>query len=100
MYISVFSTVENFLDLDVGDLLREVLLGESYAKAMGKLGKIDWFPEGDIDYEGGIGGVLAQWYHNFLDKRLTAGVCYSPLRLGFVTRAGVPFRAEEYLKRI
>jgi NCK-associated protein 1 len=31
-----------------------------------------------------------------LAKRLTAGVCYSPLRLGFVTRAGVPFRAEEY----
>eukprot|EP00026_Physarum_polycephalum_P000270 Phypoly_transcript_00270.p1 GENE.Phypoly_transcript_00270~~Phypoly_transcript_00270.p1 ORF type:complete len:988 (-),score=126.97 Phypoly_transcript_00270:2585-5365(-) len=96
VYVSVFSTVENFLDLDVSDLLREVLLGESHARVMGKLGKVDWFPEGDIDYEGGIGGVLASWYHDFMAKKLTAGVCYSPLRLGFVTRAGVPFRAEEY----
>ena len=48
VYVSVFSTVENFLDLDVGDLLREVLLGESHARVMGKLGKVDWFPEGGI----------------------------------------------------
>lgn len=50
VYVSVFSTVENFLDIDVGDLLREVLLGESHARIMGKLGKVDWFPEGDIFY--------------------------------------------------
>lgn len=48
VYISVFSTVENYVDLDVGDMLREVLLGESHARVMGKLGKVDWFPEGDI----------------------------------------------------
>lgn len=41
--------------------------------------------------------MLANWYYDFLAKKLTAGVCYSPLRLGFVTRAGVTFRAEEYL---
>ena len=40
--------------------------------------------------------MLANWYYEFMAKKLTAGVCYSPLRLGFVTRAGVPFRAEEY----
>jgi len=41
--------------------------------------------------------VLANWYYEFMAKKLTTGVCYSPLRLGFVTRACVPFRAEEYL---
>lgn len=40
--------------------------------------------------------MLANWYHDFMVKKLTAGVCFSPLRLGFVTRAGVLFRAEEY----
>lgn len=96
VYTTVFGTVENFLDLDVGDLVREVLLGESYAKPLGKLGKVDWFPEGEIDYEGGVGGVLANWYSEFIAKKLTAGVCYSPLRLGFVARAGVALRADEY----
>lgn len=96
VYISVFATVENFLDLDVGGMFREVLLGESHTRFMGKLGKVDWFPEGEIDYEGAIGGVLATWYCDFIAKKLTTGVCFSPLRLGFVARPGVPFRAEEY----
>lgn len=96
VYISVFSVVENFVDIDTGDMFREVLLGESHARVMGKLGKVDWFPEGDVDYEGGIGGIFAQWYCDFIAKKLATTVIYSPLRMGFVSRAGVPFRAEEY----
>jgi NCK-associated protein 1 len=97
VYASVLSLVENYVDLDVGEMLREVLLGEAYARPLGKIGRADWFPEGDIDFSEAMIGTIAKWYADFLSKRV---FCFSPLRLAFVAKPGAPagvlFRAEEY----
>jgi NCK-associated protein 1 len=97
VYTSVLSLVENYVDLDVGEMLREVFLGEAYARPLGKIGRPDWFPEGDIDFSEAMIGTLATWYSDFLSKRVS---CFSPIRLGFVAKPGAPagavFRAEEY----
>lgn len=62
VYLSVICLVENYVDIDVGDMLREVLVGEAYARPLGKIGRADWFPEGDIDFSEAMIGMLVGFF--------------------------------------
>jgi len=103
VYTSVLKLVENFVDINVGELCREVLLSEVCIPAVVKTGSFDWVTIDDTEfkYETPSGskliGIIVNWYYDFLSKKLTIpGICYSPSRLGFVSRSGLLFRAEFY----
>ncbi|KAK5577165.1 hypothetical protein RB653_002103 [Dictyostelium firmibasis] len=97
VFIGVLVLVENHVDIDIGDLIRETLLGEFYAKALGKSGRVDWFPEGEIEMNELTLHSITSYYVDLVSKKLnTPGVVFSPVKLGFISKAGTPFRAEEH----
>eukprot|EP01119_Soliformovum_irregulare_P005153 TRINITY_DN1660_c0_g1_i1.p1 TRINITY_DN1660_c0_g1~~TRINITY_DN1660_c0_g1_i1.p1 ORF type:complete len:1147 (-),score=374.72 TRINITY_DN1660_c0_g1_i1:168-3608(-) len=100
-YINAIKTIENYVDLDIGVLVAEVLLQEAYVPALGKSNTLDWINVDDPEIykfsEQSSIVFIAQWYGDFVARKLnTPGVVYSPLREGFVSRAGLPFRADLY----
>eukprot|EP01112_Ceratiomyxa_fruticulosa_P019008 TRINITY_DN6153_c0_g1_i1.p1 TRINITY_DN6153_c0_g1~~TRINITY_DN6153_c0_g1_i1.p1 ORF type:complete len:1157 (-),score=241.56 TRINITY_DN6153_c0_g1_i1:17-3487(-) len=98
VYISVIIMVENFVDIDVGDLIREVVLGESYVKPLGKIGRVDWFPDGEVDYQDSMIRTVVSFYSDLLTKKIIGNpaVVYSPVRQGFISKTQTPFHVEEY----
>ncbi|KAF2077623.1 hypothetical protein CYY_001086 [Polysphondylium violaceum] len=97
VFLGVMTLVENYLDIDVGDLIRETLLNEFYAKALGKGCRIDWFPEGEIEFNDVTLHSISNFYVDMVTKKLsTPGVVYSSVKLGFLSKAGIPFRAEDH----
>ncbi|GAM26866.1 hypothetical protein SAMD00019534_100410 [Acytostelium subglobosum LB1] len=97
VFLGVLVMVENYLDIDIGDLIRQTLLTEFYAKALGTCGRIDWFPQGDIEYAEAAMHSFTNYYFDFIVKRSSQlGIVYSPGRLGFLSRAGLPLKAEDH----
>ena len=103
IYLSVIKMAENFVDVDLGELVRELLLNEIWIPAVGKVGTFDWVVTDDIEfkYDGVNGtkaiGTIVNWYSDFVTKKLSIpGVCFSANRKGFVSRSGMQFRAELY----
>ncbi|EFA80340.1 component of SCAR regulatory complex [Heterostelium album PN500] len=97
VFLGVMVLVENYIDIDVGGLIRETLLAEFYAKALGKCGRIDWFPEGEIEYSEVTLHNFTNYFTDFISKKAqTPGIVYSPGKFGFLSRAGLQFRAEEH----
>lgn len=112
MVVFVESNLIVSVDIDIGVMVGEVLLGEAYIPALGKSNTLDWITvdETEIKYDINSVGFIAQWYVSLAILRLTClrygdlvarklntpGVVYSPLREGFVSRAGLPFRADLY----
>eukprot|EP01132_Coremiostelium_polycephalum_P004043 gene4043-5061_t len=97
VFLGVLVLVENYVDIDIGDLIRETLLSEFYAKALGKSGRVDWFPEGEIEYNDVALQSISNYFVDVVTKKLsTPGVVYSPVRLGFLSKTGLPFRAEDH----
>eukprot|EP01117_Protostelium_nocturnum_P003960 TRINITY_DN15235_c0_g1_i1.p1 TRINITY_DN15235_c0_g1~~TRINITY_DN15235_c0_g1_i1.p1 ORF type:complete len:1144 (-),score=340.06 TRINITY_DN15235_c0_g1_i1:56-3487(-) len=98
-YISALKLIENYLDLDIDDLLREVLMGESYVTALKKSGTLDWVDvdEGEVKYNGNLIGFYVQWYGDFISKKLTQpNIVFSPNRKCFASKTGMSFHAELY----
>ncbi|EGC34074.1 component of scar regulatory complex [Dictyostelium purpureum] len=97
VFIGVLVFVENYVDIDIGDLIRQTILTEFYAKALGKSGRVDWFPEGEIEMNDLTLSTITNYYVDLVSKKLNVpGVVYSPVKLGFISKAGTPFRAEEH----
>ncbi|EGG24359.1 component of SCAR regulatory complex [Cavenderia fasciculata] len=104
VFLGVLQMVENYVEIDVGDLIRETMLTEFYAKVLGKCGRIDWFPEGEIEYSDATLHSFTNYYTDFVAKKLHVaanqplgnGVVYSPARLGYLSKTGLPFRAEDH----
>jgi NCK-associated protein 1 len=99
--------IESYVDIDVADILRRVLLAETYHASLEmKTGGADsafaWVTAEPLaEMASTLAGRMATWYANAAAARLTGGppaaaVVYSPARLCFVSRAGNPFRASEY----
>ncbi|GAM28510.1 hypothetical protein SAMD00019534_116860 [Acytostelium subglobosum LB1] len=96
VFLGVMVIVENFVDIDIGDLIRETLLGEFYAKVMGKVGRIDWFPDGEIEYGDSAIHYYTNYYVDFVKKSTQLGHVYSPGRQGFLSRPGMQNKAEDH----
>ncbi|KYQ89693.1 component of SCAR regulatory complex [Tieghemostelium lacteum] len=97
VFLGVMLMVENYVDIDIGDLIRQTLLTEFYAKALGKPGRIDWFPEGEIEMQDLALHYIVNHVNDLISKKLTTpGVVYTPVRLGFLSKTGIPFRAEDH----
>lgn len=99
VFFSTFKLVENYVDLDIGDVIREACLKQCYSKSLSDVNKIDWSVEGEIAWgtEVSLMKFISKWYGDFVSKRLTQpGVCYSANRKAFISRAAMQFKAEEY----
>eukprot|EP01114_Cavostelium_apophysatum_P008095 TRINITY_DN2037_c0_g1_i3.p1 TRINITY_DN2037_c0_g1~~TRINITY_DN2037_c0_g1_i3.p1 ORF type:complete len:968 (+),score=390.05 TRINITY_DN2037_c0_g1_i3:690-3593(+) len=98
-YMNVLQLVENLVDINIGDLLREVLVQEIWIPAIGRAGTFDWVnaEETDIKFNGASVGHFVTWYSDFISKKLAVpGIVFSPSRKGFVSKTGMPFKAELY----
>jgi hypothetical protein len=53
VYCTVISQVEHYVDLDIGEMIREILISEIWIPALGKSGNLDWITveETDIKFE-------------------------------------------------
>eukprot|EP01133_Synstelium_polycarpum_P006513 gene6513-7543_t len=97
VFLGVLIMIESHVDIDVGDMIREVLLSEFYAKALGRCGRIDWFPEGDIEYSDVSLGAFTAFYTDFVKRAVqNPGHIYAPGRLGFLSRPAMPSHAEDH----
>jgi len=99
-YTSALKLIENYLDLDIDEMLREVMLSESYIPALKKSGNFEWVDvdDSDIKFNGSLVGSYVQWYGDFVSKKLaTPGIIiYSPNRKCFMSKQGVAFKAQLY----
>lgn len=85
VYMSLLRGIENYVDINVTKITTSVMLEELYA------------PTGAKDVPNNSSKLVTQWYVEFLTNKINLpGVCYAPNRKGFVSRRGLPFRAEEY----
>jgi len=98
LFFSTVRLLENYVDVDVGEALREFLLTHIYNKALSDVNKIEWTVEGEISWSTDtMIRFVSKWYGEFVSKRLAIpGICYSPNRRAFISRAAMQFRAEEY----
>jgi len=99
MFFASVQLIENYVDLDIGELVREVCLKQCYNKSLSEVNKIDWTAEGELSWGTDVHLIkyMSKWYGEFVSKRLsTPGICYSANRKAFISRATMPFRAEEY----
>lgn len=99
-YAAVLKQVEHYVDIDIGEMLRDVFLNEVWIPALGKSGNLNWVTveETEVKYQDAMIGDLVKWYTEFVVKRLqpNSGIVYSPLRRGFVSKANLAFKAELY----
>ncbi|KAL6050935.1 hypothetical protein QOT17_019527 [Balamuthia mandrillaris] len=98
-FFSVLHMVENYVNIDVGVIIRKVLLKHTRPNQLTDVHKIDWSVEGEIQWDEGefLIKTLSTFYADFVSKRIQLpGTVYSPLRKAFISRANLPFHAEEY----
>jgi len=101
VYISSLKLMENFIDLDISEIVREVLLSEVWMPALGRncVSSFEWLnmEETDIKYDGSFLGQYVAWYADFITKKLVpSGAIYSPVRHGFVSKPGSLLKYELY----
>lgn len=81
--------------------MREVMIGEIWIPALGKAGTLDFASaeETDIKFNGSMVGNFVTWYGEFISKKASSpqsGIIFSQARKGFVSKLGMPLRAELY----
>eukprot|EP01087_Luapelamoeba_hula_P014697 TRINITY_DN4352_c0_g1_i1.p1 TRINITY_DN4352_c0_g1~~TRINITY_DN4352_c0_g1_i1.p1 ORF type:complete len:922 (+),score=120.84 TRINITY_DN4352_c0_g1_i1:139-2904(+) len=99
MFFSTIKLVENYVDIDIGDLISEVCLKQIHNKAVSEVNKIDWTAEGEITWGNDVYLMkcVSKWYGEFVSKKLQIpGISYSANRRAFISRAAMPFKAEDY----
>jgi NCK-associated protein 1 len=98
LFFSTMRTLENFVDVDVGEAIRHFLLTQVYNPALSEMNKIEWSVEGDLTWQTDtMMRFISKWYGEFVSKRLAVpGICYSMNRKAFISKAAMQFRAEEY----
>eukprot|EP01104_Vermistella_antarctica_P018181 TRINITY_DN6651_c0_g2_i1.p1 TRINITY_DN6651_c0_g2~~TRINITY_DN6651_c0_g2_i1.p1 ORF type:complete len:1159 (+),score=342.64 TRINITY_DN6651_c0_g2_i1:203-3679(+) len=99
VYISTMLSVEEFVDVNVPDLVRQVLLNNSYNKALDG-GPLDWasIKEINLDQDTLI-GKLAAWYSEFVNKIAACQFIHSPNRRCFYSAAPhANLHVQEYTK--
>jgi len=99
--MNVFKMVENFVDIDIGELFRDILIAETWIPAVGRAGTFDWVnaEETDMKFNGAIVGSFVSWYGDFIAKKIpnnAGNIFFSKSRKGFVSKPGAPFKAEHY----
>lgn len=80
-YIHAFAMVEQYIDIHVLGLLREVMVHHSFSTSLEqqKAGQ-------DVDASSLVlADYLAQWYTEFVLRKVVDGVCFSPLNGSFIT---------------
>lgn len=97
VYINVLKTLENYLEINTGDLVREVYIGQVYHKMLsGQLN--DWSADAPIDLGAQLIRPFISWYTEYVSKRIVPSdknvVVFSPNRWGFTSKPGQAFRAE------
>jgi len=99
VYAGVLKLVENFVDVDIGAMVRSTFLSESWIPFLGKSNTLDWVQaqETEVKYDGAVIGSYVNWFSEFVSKKLPAGgIVYSPIRKAFVSKTGMLFKAELY----
>ncbi len=97
VYCSYLKSLENYLDLPVADVIREVWVGGVYHKSLsGQL--LDWTTDGPLEGAPGLARPFCAWYAELVARRVVFSkereVFFSPNRKGFYSKPGAPFRAE------
>lgn len=101
-FCSVFKLVENYLDINLSAMFRDVFLSQVYQPVATELGSPA--PLGSsaavADWEDVMVKPLVAYYVSFVVHQLMGAdrgaVVWSPARNAFVSRTGNPYRAEEY----
>jgi NCK-associated protein 1 len=99
--LNTISYFEHFITLNLEALWREVMVSEFWTRDVGQFGVPDILPLIEADFGGRPIGNIVLWYANFVIKVLcqpNSGIVYSPNRKSFVSRPGMPLRAEHYVE--
>ncbi len=98
-FCSVFILVENYLDINLSSVFREVALLQTYHPSMSELGALSAAMQAPNEWEAVMVKPLVLFYSNFVTQHLMGdrvSVVWSPNRKAFVSRTGSVFRAEDY----
>lgn len=97
VFVNVLKTMENYLEINTGDLVREVYIGQVYNKVLSAQ-LMDWAADSPIDLGSQLIKPFVVWYSEFITKRVVPSdrnvTVFSPPRFGFASRPGQAFRGE------
>jgi hypothetical protein len=103
-FCSVFILVENYLDINISAIFREVFVSQVCHNNLSDLGSIGGVVPSPADWEDSLIKPLVSWYAQFVSVHLMGAdkgaVVFSPNRKSFVSRTGNPFRAEDYVSML
>eukprot|EP01098_Paradermamoeba_levis_P007327 TRINITY_DN3021_c0_g1_i1.p1 TRINITY_DN3021_c0_g1~~TRINITY_DN3021_c0_g1_i1.p1 ORF type:complete len:895 (-),score=226.18 TRINITY_DN3021_c0_g1_i1:385-3069(-) len=101
VYCFVLKLLENYVDINIADIIRQVLVTLTYHRTL-MPGRVDWVTDGELEGEGVLIRPIVQWFSDFLTKKLPLTkegvISYSPLRRAFVSPPTALFKAEKIVE--
>jgi hypothetical protein len=103
-FCGVFILVENYLDIGMSAIFRDIFLSQVCHNNLGDMGTVAGVVPSPADWEDSMIKPLVAWYAQFVAVHLMgadkSAVVFSPNRKCFVSRTGNPFRAEDYVSML